>query len=468
MSETNAPAPWVNHWYIVLPNPSCPAIAMLPTAAGWALPYMRDENETWLPNSAGIAAALRRELGLSGAFTILRYLSMENHEDQGWARFLFVLEPGATQADDPATPLPPGTVWVSEADLALLPLAQPEQRAALLGYFAERRTGAIPATRAPWARVGWFAAAAAWIEQSLGELGYTMTGPVEQRRNWSISSVLAAPTTTGTVYFKVAAQLPLFVNEAVMTATLARLFPAHVLPPLRIDPARRWMLMEDFGPPLRKQSGSDFAPALTLYGALQRHSAAHLADLQAAGAHDRRLEVLAGQIDPVLAHPITQAHVPPDDLAALRGYADTLKARCAEVAGAGLPATLLHGDLNLGNIAQRHGATLFFDWTDACIGHPFLDLFEVYYFTANTTEHARLRDAYLAAWTDFAPPARLYENWVRATPLVGMHQAVSYLSIAEHIDPLRQGEMIDGLPHFLRQALTALRAEEEQGVRIQE
>ena len=40
----------------------------------------------------------------------------------------------------------------------------------------------------------------------------------------------------------------------------------------------------------------------------------------------------------------------------------------------GRPDALRHGDTHLGNIAVRNGVALFFDWSDACIALPFLDL----------------------------------------------------------------------------------------------
>jgi hypothetical protein len=45
-----------------------------------------------------------------------------------------------------------------------------------------------------------------------------------------------------------------------------------------------------------------------------------------------------------------------------------------EAASLGIPDTLVHGDLHAGNIGLRGGRSVFFDWTDACVAQPFLDL----------------------------------------------------------------------------------------------
>jgi aminoglycoside phosphotransferase (APT) family kinase protein len=45
-----------------------------------------------------------------------------------------------------------------------------------------------------------------------------------------------------------------------------------------------------------------------------------------------------------------------------------------ELATYAVPPSLVHGDLHLGNVALGPRGHLFFDWTDAGVAHPFLDL----------------------------------------------------------------------------------------------
>ena len=312
---------------------------------------------------------------------------------------------------------------------------------------------------AGWARAGWFAEASAWIEVAINELGYVQSGPVQQLRNWSISSLLVAPTTRGKLFFKAAASLPLFVNEPALTQTLATLHPDQLPTPLKIDRDKRWMLMEDFGASTRDALGdaaTDYAAIFRAYGQLQRESAEHLDALRDAGCIDRRLNVLAAQIDPLIADPTTQAVLTPEEYAELITLAPELKARCAKLADYKLPATLLHGDLHPGNITQRNGVYLFFDWTDAAIGFPFVDLFLLYF--ADIDKDERVRDGYLAAWEGIESPARLREAWELAKPLCALHHAVSYLTIVNHIEPLTRDELLHGLPDKLHDLLGAMRA----------
>lgn len=449
------PPPRVNHFYAIVPHVSGAAILMLPTAAGWQLPHVRAE-DVWLSDAARIIPLFRAEASLDFDFTLLRYAARERNNQERWERILFVVEPAA-----PLDVAPLNGQWVDRAMLTDLPLSLPEQRAPLLHYLAEndasQDSSLIDDRRAPWARRGWFAAASAWIEAALVEAGYTQSGPVEQLRNWSISSILAAPTSHGRVYFKAAAALPLFVDEPALTQTLAQLYPAHMPTPLKVDRGQGWMLMQDFGAPTWDDEDLDLVPILAAYGKLQRASAAHLDALAAAGCIDRRLDVLASQIDPLLADPLTQTVLTAQEYAELVTLAPQLKARCAKLADYNIPATLLHGDFHLGNITQRDGEFIFFDWTDAAISMPFFDFFLLYFEYADHADLARWRDAYLAVWHEVASPARVREAWELTKPLCALHHAISYLFILNHIEPLVRDELIYGLPENLRRLLAVMR-----------
>jgi aminoglycoside phosphotransferase (APT) family kinase protein len=63
-----------------------------------------------------------------------------------------------------------------------------------------------------------------------------------------------------------------------------------------------------------------------------------------------------------------------------------------------------HGDLHLGNVAQGSRGYLFFDWTDASVANPVLDLLTFFHEDEEEAEgplRDRLRDAYLSEWTAF-------------------------------------------------------------------
>jgi hypothetical protein len=457
-SETTKP-PWVNHFFFVLPDATGTRLLMLPSVEGWKLPYVRTEEEIWLSQASLISAVARSTLSLDFAFTVLRYVALEENESERWTRTLFVLEPSQPLLDPPLD-----GQWVDRQTLQEIALALPDQRESLLRYLEENEQGPdsplIDPRRSPWARTGWFASAAAWIEEAIVELGYTQTGPVEQLRNWSLSCLLVAPTPAGKLYFKAAAALPLFVNEPALTQTLAVLYPGHVPTPLKIDRAKRWLLMEDFGLNMWARPDYNFEstvpPVVVAFSKLQRDSAEHLRELAEAGCIDRRLPMLVEQIDPLLSDPITRSVLEPQEYETLVALGPQLKELCARAMEYKLPPALLHGDLHLGNVTERNGDYLFFDWTDAAISVPFFDHFLIY-FPAKEADRSQWRDAYLAAWQGFETPERLLELWEIARPLCALHHSVSYLTIVNNLETLVRDELLHGLPENLRNLLAAMK-----------
>jgi Ser/Thr protein kinase RdoA (MazF antagonist) len=218
------------------------------------------------------------------------------------------------------------------------------------------------------------------------------------------------------------------------------------------------MLMEDFGTVARNDEEADYAAIFTAYGKFQRESARHQDELMAAGCITRSLEVLAGQIEPLVADPIIQTALTPEQAKELKALVPQLQERCAKLAEYNLPTSLLHGDLHPGNITRRNGDYIFFDWTDAALGFPFLDHFLLYFELDDEPGYLTWRDAYLDAWREFESPAHLLEVWELAKPLCALHHAVSYLTIANHIEPLTSEELFHGLPDNLYRLLAAMRA----------
>ncbi len=97
---------------------------------------------------------------------------------------------------------------------------------------------------------------------------------------------------------------------------------------------------------------------------------------------------------------------------------------------------------------------MFFDWTDACVTHPFLDLIDVFREEDAATRDA-LRDAYLRAWADFGTHDQLLSVWRVAEPLSSLNQAVSYRYIASGVEPGTNQELEWAIPHWLRLVLAA-------------
>ena len=288
-------------------------------------------------------------------------------------------------------------------------LGPAELRPALERWTAEQRGAPVPALRPAWARPGWHAEAEAWAGVELR--------PV---RLWPLSAVLRGERADGAVYFK--AVFPLFHHEPAITEALAREHPRDVPELLAVDRDRGWMLMRELPPsPGWEVPGRRWAPALRVFGRIQREWVGRRRDILALGAQDRSLATLAAEV------------------------ADAPElARCLERLDAlGLAETIGHGDLHSGNIAldEDDGRVVIFDWSDACVSHP---LFDLAYFLHHV-EDEEVRNALAAAWAEGWGEPLPQDALELAAPLTCIHQAVSYRAIAAGVAP-DDRELFDAEP----------------------
>jgi hypothetical protein len=302
--------------------------------------------------------------------------------------------------------------------------------------------------------------AQAWIQAQLEQMDLVLIPPIVQVRNWGISCVLRARTMTGDIYLKVSSHKALFTHEPSLIQSLAALYPAHLPLLLAVEPAQGWMLLADFGQTLRSNPAYTLREdALCTFAELQQSAVQHVDALLAGGCQDRRLEVLATQIEPFLDNPTVLSGLQTEERAQLHRLVPQLHAMCHALAAYRIPQTLVHGDLHPGNIATRQGTFLFFDWTDGCIAHPFFDLVVMLADAAVQSDASavcpRLRDSYLALWTAYEPLPRVQEAWQLAEPLGALHHAVSYQHIVAGLEPTAQHELAWGVSLWLRRVLQA-------------
>jgi hypothetical protein len=94
------------------------------------------------------------------------------------------------------------------------------------------------------------------------------------------------------------------------------------------------------------------------------------------------------------------------------------------------PATLVHGDLHADNVRWTKHGWFLYDWTDACIAHPFVDLSMALLFDSDAA--ARPRTArYAALWRGIMSPEQI-TCAVDTAPVIGAaHQLVSYHRVIE-------------------------------------
>ena len=236
---------------------------------------------------------------------------------------------------------------------------------------------------------------------------------------------------------------------------LARLFPRNVPKPLALDRRRRWMLLEDVGPALGWDAPVEERElVLVTFGQMQATAAKDVDALLAMGCVDRRPAWLAREISHLLADDAALTGLEDEEIARLRESGPMMVALCKRLGTSFIPDSVVHGDLHLGNVARAGGSYVFFDWTDAAVSHPFVDLIDVFR-EEDAVTRAALRDAYLRAWAEYGTHDRLLSLWRVAEPLASLNQAVSYRYIASGVEPGTGQELEWAIPHWLRNVLAA-------------
>lgn len=258
-----------------------------------------------------------------------------------------------------------------------------------------------------WRDAGWLAGVRAWVQERLGELGLTTTGPAEQPHVVSWSTVLRFPTDAGPVWFK--ANDGMLRHEAGLVTLLATRFPDRVPPLLAADPARGWMLMADAGMRLREVAAAErsltrWYDVLDAVARIQLGTLDAVEEMLALGVPDLRLPRLVERYDDL----VHRLDVP----ARFRSATPYVAELVATLERDGIPAGLDHDDLHDGQVFLGDGSRhLVLDWGDACITHPFFVLSVVLEGqiawglddVEGSVDVTPFRDAYLVPWAEALP-----------------------------------------------------------------
>ena len=294
---------------------------------------------------------------------------------------------------------PPAGRWVEPGTLADSALAELMARTV-------REQDAAPPRRPAWFLPGWYDDVEAWVDGSLSRAGRRRTGPLGIHRVWSISAVLRVPTDAGDVWFKAAAEV--FHAEAAIHRVLAAHFPDDVPVLIAEDDGRAWLLME----PMSGSTEADQAPGAGIalaarWAQVQLASLDLLDQLRAAGCPVRDADATIAAYRQVMSDSPELSLLSAEELDTLRGLQDEVEGMVRELWACGLPDTLCHGDLHLGNVAYDGSTLRVFDLTDACLSHPLLDGWHLAHFDDRSSGDAGLFAAFVRPWREAFPDADL-------------------------------------------------------------
>ncbi len=348
-----------------------------------------------------------------------------------------------------ALPVPGGS-WIDPAELG-----DPDLAPLLVRTLAE--LDQHPTLRPEWFSVRWYDEVEAWVDEHLTSTGRRRTGVMRVSRVWSISAVLQVPTDTGDVWFKASCEL--FRSEAALHEVVARHFPDDVPVLIATDAERGWLLMEA----MQGAGESDRAPGADAalaerWGVVQLASLDVLDELVDAGAPVRGADVTVAGFRRAATESPELAMLTPEQRTALDDVMDEVERMVREFWDCGVPDTLNHGDLHLGNVAYDGSVLRVFDLTDSCVSHPLLDGYHLAHFDGRRPSESDLFAAFVRPWRTAFPDARI-DRAAQLAPVANLaFQADTFHRISLATEPASAYELGGVVAYLLRKLPEAVAA----------
>lgn len=285
-----------------------------------------------------------------------------------------------------------------------------------------------------FARVG-------WITELLAKTGSVLRPdslPVIRQLNEGIDFCLLSLTDGDgrKLWFKAAGEPNS--HEYALTQELAHRFPTYLPKILAIVPEWNGWIMEDArGVPLSESERMDSCEqALTALATMQQEMARHATSLSALGAKDWTCSRILSLSEPFFCEALCamqrQTSTKSEPLSGndLRQLKNEIESALAQFIDAGIPDTLLHGDIGHGNIIATPRGPVFLDWAEALLGHPFLSAEHLLADLSRSNPRfakaqGRLRLHYAAHWTADVRPGVLEKIIALASAMGAFAYAVA-------------------------------------------
>jgi hypothetical protein len=239
-----------------------------------------------------------------------------------------------------------------------------------LAMTPERPDGLLPADadltphplRAPYAEPAGAAASLAWAAGALDRIGLSGT-VARQQRTWNLSAIWRFDQADGQPVAWLKQVPPFFAHEAAVCRLVDAVVPGLAPYVLAAGDEGRALLAHVPGED-RYDAGPDFRlRVLTAFQPVQEHFAGRVDELRAAGVPGLSLDTIVELAEPHLA-----------TIDGLGDLLDGLPRRLADVDACGMPDTLLHGDLHMGNVVSDGESLTIVDWGDSVIGNAAFDV----------------------------------------------------------------------------------------------
>ena len=309
----------------------------------------------------------------------------------------------------------PGSCWASIASAAESDFEDTADHTAIAKANAECQAYAVGRKYGPFARLGWFFELTDWIRDEIRRLGLSLSGRFSQLNASPTFNLIRFETDGPAVWFK-AVGAP-NQREYPLTLALGRLFCRFVPEVIAARPEwNGWLAKEAEGSLLHECCGpASWKSAARDLAELQIHSLGRSLHLVEVGARDLRAHALSDRVEPFFqaAGELMDRQTKTSPPAISRKELGSLTAR-VHYALDGLeetdfPVALGHLDINPGNIVCSSVGSVFLDWAEAFVGHPFLTfqyLLEHFRraFGQDHPGETGLTDSYTAPWRSFVSP----------------------------------------------------------------
>ena len=243
--------------------------------------------------------------------------------------------------------------------------------------------------------------------------------------------------------------------EIPLVVALFERWPDRVPEVVAADTDRGWLLLRDGGANIAETGAVDaFAHALRLYGELQVAETAHVDEFLAMGLRDLRIPVVRDLYEPFFERDHGLA---PEEVTRLLALAPKYRELSAQLEAFALPASIQHDDLHQWNIFVRGDRVGIYDWGDSSVAFPLWSWLKALRAPREYgVDPEPVLTAYLSAWTQVAPEARLREALQLALPIGQFAYAVQ---IRRQYDVTEaHEEYASYLPMNLRRLLAQLEA----------
>lgn len=279
--------------------------------------------------------------------------------------------------------------------------------------------------RGPFSRVGWISDATEWLRTEVGN-DVSFTKDIRQYNAGGSFALVRFATQSGPAYWMKATGEP-NAHEFRITAKIAGLCPEHLPPQIAVRQDWNAWLMEDAGQPIRAAELPALEHGVRAMAGLQVHTLHRTGEFLEAGAFDQRsgslrmhLEELTEYLDNVMIKQ-TSTEVPRLDRCCLLKLESVLRAACWRMEELEIPDTLVHFDVNPGNILFNGNRCVFTDWCECGVCNPFLGLEYLLLLLPRekTDWHSKLREEYRRSWCNHLSSAQ-FEPAFRLAPLLAM------------------------------------------------